>query len=420
MASPFMTATVPEGSGSGKRPQKWQNAPLDPDAFSSIPMSDLLTSSPFDPVREPRLVLFADSLPPDFGAVGQYAFRRAEVLAERGHHVDLFGLTSAAGSVERGARGRGWLTVTRIPARPVPRSSLVARLVWTLWTNLRLVSRAFARLRDADGVLFTGSPPFLLHILAPLSVFLKARLVYRITDFHPECHIAARESSSLALRALQRLTNFWRRRVHAFEVLGEDQRRRLDQQGIAAERIALVRDGSPVSFLENAIASPLPPQLQGKCVLLYSGNLGIAHEWETVARGYELHHRSGSGRVHLWLNATGNGADALSNRLSAKGLPFLRSSPVPLDQLAGLLRSAHVHLITLKDAFVGFVMPSKVYSVLELRAPLVFVGSSESDVDLLGRGAGVPYWRVSCGDSAGFAGVLEKLADWKASEDIAP
>jgi hypothetical protein len=124
-----------------------------------------------------------------------------------------------------------------------------------------------------------------------------------------------------------------------------------------------------------------------------------------------LHHRSGSGKVHLWLNATGGGAELLSNCLTTRGVPFFRSTPGPLEQLAGLLLSADAHLITLKDAFVGFVMPSKAYASLELRAPLIFVGSSESDVDLLARQAGLPYWRVACGDAAGFARALENLAD---------
>jgi hypothetical protein len=376
-----------------------------------ICMSELLTKSPFDPLREPRLVLFADSLPPDFGAVGQYALMRAEVLAERGHQVDLFGLNSVAASVESRKHGPGSLTVTRIAARPVPRTSLLARLVWTLWTNLRLVCHAFGRLRVADGILFTGSPPFLIHFLAPLKFLLKGRLVYRITDFHPECLVAAQDRPSSALKLLQRLTNFWRRRIDIFEVLGCDQWRRLGELGIPDERISLVRDGSPVVFPKERTAEPLPPELAGKCVLLYSGNFGVAHELETVAQGYQRHHRQGSGRVHLWLNATGAGATALSKRLSGAGVPFFRSRPVPLERLPGVLLSADAHLITLKDSFVGFVMPSKIYACLESGRPLLFVGSSDSDIDLLARSEhGLSYLRVACGDVAAFADALEAVA----------
>ena len=87
-------------------------------------------------------------------------------------------------------------------------------------------------------------------------------------------------------------------------VVGADER----ETGVRAERISLVRDGSPVSF-SGAVAEPLPLNLQGFCVLLYSGNFGVAHDVETVAEGYRLHHREGTGRVRLWLSATGAGAD---------------------------------------------------------------------------------------------------------------
>ena len=375
-------------------------------------MIELLEQSPFDLSSERRIVIIADWLPPDFGAVGQYTQMRAQVLAEHGHDVTLIGLASAGASRRETQLGEGTLTEIRLAARPVPRGSLVLRLLWTIWTDLRLVAVAFGRLRAADGILFTGSPPFLIHLLAPLRLFLKGRLVYRITDFHPECLIAAQERPSLLLGVLLTLTNFWRRRVDGFEVLGEDQLRRLHDTGVAENRITLVRDGSPVSFKDSDVGDPLPSDLVGHCVLLYSGNYGIAHEVETVAEGYRLHHEGGTGRVRLWLSASGTGAEDLVERFTAGKLPFHKSAPVPLERLPALLRSPHGHLVTLKDSFVGFVMPSKVYACLDSRLPLIFVGSATSDVDLLSRAAGVPYWRADCGKPAEFAEILEKFADF--------
>lgn len=373
-------------------------------------MMELLAQSPFDPANERRIVIIADWLPPDFGAVGQYMQMRARALAERGHDVALIGLASGAGSEIHEARGRGSLTEIRLRAKPVPRGSLFGRLMWTIATDLRLLAAAFGRLRAADGILFTGSPPFLIHLLAPLRPLWRGRLVYRITDFHPECLIAARDHPSRVLNVLLALTNFWRRRIDGFEVLGEDQRRRLNESGVSAARIALVRDGSPVSFDANTTVEPLPPDLAGACVLLYSGNYGIAHEVETVARGYELHHREGTGRVRLWLSATGAGAEDLASRFRKLGLPFHQSAPVPLERLPGVLRAPAAHLVTLRDAFVGYVMPSKIYACIDSGRPIAFVGSADSDVHLLAKAVPAGYWRVACGDSQGFASALEELA----------
>jgi len=337
---------------------------------------------------------------------------RARALAEQGHDVTLAGLSSTAASVRSSSVGpAGRLTEIRLRSRPAPRASLMARLIWTLWTDLRLVAGVYRQLRAADAILFTGSPPFLIHMLAPLRFLWKGKLVYRITDFHPECLIAAQDQPSRLLEILLALTNFWRRRVDCFEVLGEDQTRRLRDTGIPPDRMRLVRDGSPVTFSTGQKPDPLPPELAGRCVLLYSGNYGIAHEVETVAEGYRRHHRQGTGRVRLWLSATGAGSEELVRRFSTDGLPFHWSPPVPLERLAGLLLSPAAHLITLKDGFVGYVMPSKIYACLASRRPVIFVGSAESDVDLLARRADAGYARVACGDAAAFAACLERLAD---------
>ena len=162
------------------------------------------------------------------------------------------------------------------------------------------------------------------------------------------------------LVALLVLTNFWRRRVGGFEVLGRDQWRRLRDTGIPENRIALVRDGSPVTFTKGQAGAPLPAELAGVCVLLYSGNYGVAHEVETVADGYRLHHREGTGRVRLWLSAAGLGTEDLARRFTAQNLPFHRSAPVPLERLSSLPLSADAPLVTLKASFFCFVMPAKV------------------------------------------------------------
>src|SRR5262249_44131535 len=149
----------------------------------------------------------------------------------------------------------------------------------------------------------------------------------------------------------------------------------------------------------------------GSCVMLYAGNYGVAHEVDTVARGYALHHRQGSGRVRLWLSATGTGADELARELSRQGLPFHRSAPVPLERLAGLLRAPDLHLVTRKDSLVGYVMPTKIYAWAQSAGPLVFAGRGVSGRALPARAAETGYWGGPCGDAAAFPARLEEIAD---------
>ena len=366
----------------------------------------------------PRLVYLCDWLPPDFGAVGQYSVLFARERAARGEEVVLAGLSSSAESVECEQVGAGRLTTIRLHAPAYDRANFRQRAWWTARTNSRLVWRLRGEIAAADEVLFTGSPPFLLHWLAPLGALLGKRLIYRITDFHPECLMAELPRVPATLALFHRLTLALRNRIDTFEVLGEDQRQRLLEIGIPAERILLRRDPSPVEFGPGTPPLPVPEELAGHVVLLYSGNFGVAHDDETFLAGFTEHHRKGSGRVALWLNATGAKADRVEGKLRELNLPFVRTRPLPLADLPRLLVTPAAHLITLRDEFVGYVLPSKVYGCVASGRGVLYVGSERSDVHLLCK-EGLPrerYWRAAVGDVAGVVAALEHLSEASSRE----
>jgi hypothetical protein len=365
-----------------------------------------------------RLVYLCDWLPPDFGAVGQYSLLFARQRAADGEDVVLTGLSSCGASETDEVVGGGRLRVVRRRAAVYDRANLRTRALWTARTNLDLVLGVWHHLCRADEILITGSPPFLLHFVAPIAGLLGRSLTYRITDFHPECLMAEMGGVPLPLRLFYRVTLALRRRVDRFEVLGEDQRRRLHEQGIQAHRIILKRDPSPVDIPASTLPLTHPPELGGRRLLLYSGNFGVAHDFLTLVEGYRLHHRQGSGRVGLWLNATGARADEVERQVRDAGLPLHRSRPGPMAELARLLVTPDAHVITLRDRFVGYVLPSKVYGCLLSGRDIVYVGSRDSDVHLLcseSRNEG--YWQVATGDAAGFALAMEAVADRAAASE---
>jgi len=365
--------------------------------------------------RPHRLVYLCDWLPPDLGAVGQYALLAARGRSAGGEDVVLAGLSSTADSrVEepsgRGAGG-GRLRVVRLRAPLYDRADFRTRALWTARTDLRLVWRLRRELRAADEILFTGSPPFLIQLLVPLNLLLRKRLTYRITDFHPECLMAEMERVPVLLRLFHRWTVALRRRIDRFEALGEDQRKRLLEIGIDPGRIVLKRDPSPVGIPPGTPPLGRPAELGGYTVLLYSGNFGVAHDHETFLAGYRRHHREGSGRVALWLNATGSKADRVEEILRREGLPVHRGRPVPLAELPRLLVTPDAHLITLRDGFVGYVLPSKVYGCVQSGRGVLYVGSRASDVHLLCAREIPPerYWRADAGDPAEVCRALEEI-----------
>jgi hypothetical protein len=366
-------------------------------------------------LKNNRLVYICDWLPPDFGAVGQYAMISAREAAKDGATVTLVGLTSGKPRREKVENmGKGALEIIRVHRPTYERDNFSQRLIWTTFSNLLLVKAAFSSMWGANAVLFTGSPPLLLHFIAPLNLFVRTVLIYRITDFHPECLIAAREKAGFVLNLLLCVTNFWRRRINMFEVLGLDQARRLADIGIPNDRIRIKRCPSPVVFTREILPLPLPDTLRaGAGVILYSGNWGIAHDEDTFNEGYSKYFRQSRHALRFWLNAVGSKADRVESELRRRGVFVYRTRPVPLEQLPQLLLAADVHLITLRDAFVGYVLPSKVHACIESGKRIIFIGSERSDVHLLASGARSPleYHRVEVGDVEGLVESLRAMEE---------
>lgn len=373
-------------------------------------------TSPQKVGSEYRSTLFyiVDWLPPEFGAVGQYGLVFARESAQAGRHVWLLGLTSGSASTVRETyEGGGVLEISRNAAGSYDKARYLSRLLWTLRTNLRLIWQVIRnpKSRGAE-ILFTGAPPFMLFFAVVAKYLRHARLTYRITDFYPEVIIAQLGKRPLPVAVFERFTWFMRRRVDAFQALGEDQRQILLAGGIAPERIFIKRDRSPIPISGSERPMRRPNELAGHQVLLYSGNYGVAHDVDTVVEGLIKHLRQGSGRFALWLNASGANAPMVESRLRSAGVPIVRSLPGSLEELPALLAAADVHLITLRPQFSGIVLPSKIYACLDSGRPILFVGPKSSDVHLLCTQAErLTYEQVDPADSAGFASALERLAD---------
>jgi hypothetical protein len=333
------------------------------------------------------LIIVCDWIPPAFGAVGQYELARAREAARTGRPTTLIGLGSAAANSEEvfvaDADGGAPLRIVRLSTKPARKGNLVLRALWALQTNLRLTSRTIGALKAGDQaeLKVTGSPPFLAYLLIIMNVlFLRRTLTYRMTDFYPETAFAS--GKALFLKPTLPIFHSLRRRAHNLEVLSECQERRLLEAGISGSRITIVRDESPVDLVVSSLV-PQRPYPADKVLLLYSGNLGVAHDIDTFAEAYRRHIHQGPDRVRLWLNATGVKVDKLAAFCRLHDLPIHITPPAPLEHLAGILSSANVHLVSLGRPFWGYVVPSKIYACIESRKPVLYIGPQESDVHML-------------------------------------
>jgi hypothetical protein len=353
-----------------------------------------------------HLIIVCDWIPPEFGAVGQYQMARARKAAAAGRKVTLIGLARAAGRVQERIES-GELTTIRVARRAADKQNLVKRALWSLSANFALLSETAkaARPKHDCEIVVTGSPPFFSYIVIVWSKFVRRRrITYRITDFYPETALATGKMPWL--RASAPLLHWLRRRADRIEALSDCQRRRLAQSGVDASRVEVVRDGAPVSFSEDTKPAPRPFAPE-QAILLYSGNLGVAHDWSAFAEAYRRHVQQGPNTVHLWLNATGTGVAPLLAYCSTHELPVHHSTPGPLETLPGILLAADAHLILLGEPFWGYVIPSKIYACLESRKPCLYIGPADSDLHAMTSSDA--HYSIRSGDVEGIERALEAL-----------
>jgi len=88
----------------------------------------------------------------------------------------------------------------------------------------------------------------------------------------------------------------------------------------------------------------------------------------------------------------------------------------PLDRLAASLSAGDLHVVVMGDAMLGLVHPCKIYNILAVGAPVIYIGPKPSHVtEILDRlGDEYPSIRVTHGDADNLANQIqdsrEKLA----------
>ena len=116
----------------------------------------------------------------------------------------------------------------------------------------------------------------------------------------------------------------------------------------------------------------------------------------------------------------GSAVGAIEEELKRRELPYSRGETVPLDQLANLLVTPDAHLITLSDAFVGFVLPSKVHACNRIAPAYTLISAAHvlTSTHSVRRRLTAPYFRVEVEDAKGCWRALEELARLRAENDF--
>jgi glycosyltransferase involved in cell wall biosynthesis len=335
-----------------------------------------------------KILLLNQAFYPDVASTAQHLTDLALALAARGHHVTVVTSRRAYDDPQtQFARREIWrgIQIERVGGTFFGKGAKWRRAAdfasFLLACCLRLVT-----LPRQDAVVALTTPPLISFIGAWLARWRGSRFFYWVMDFNPDEAIAAGwlRADSLLGRLLERMSRFSLRRAHRIIALDRFMRDRILAKGIAAEKIVVL---PPWSHDDHVHYDPAGRAvfrkqhgLDGKFVVTYSGNHSPVHPLATLLAAAERL-AADPGIVFCFI---GGGSEWRKIQQLVSGPPTARNRNLvclpyqPLNQLSASLSAADLHVVVMGNAFVGLVHPCKIYNILSVAAPVLYIGPQPS------------------------------------------
>jgi colanic acid biosynthesis glycosyl transferase WcaI len=334
-----------------------------------------------------KVLLLSQVFHPDVVAVAQYVTDLGASLAAGGHDV------TAVCSSRRyddpaieSPRKETWngIRICRVKVWGLGKQSKLRRIVG--FASFFLSSLVALAMMPGQDVVVVVPPPPLLSVLGAVFVACKGgRLVFWSMDLNPDEAIAAgwMKRNSIPARLLEMALRFSLRASASIVVLDRYMKARIVAKGVPEHKVHIVPLWSldEKVFFDPAGRAAFRRELgvDGQLVVMYSGNHCPLHPLDTLLE------------AALWLCKNpavafvfvGGGSEFTRVNIFARdhGLDNIHCVPYqPLEKLSASLSAADLQVVLLGDEFVGIVHPSKIYNMLAVGAPFLYIGPRESHI----------------------------------------
>jgi hypothetical protein len=326
-------------------------------------------------------VLFINKFtPPDPAPTAVLIDAVARIVAESGGEPVFAGSPSGY----RGPRSAGW--------RRWLREGL---------ENMRVLWRGLTAPRP-DVVVCLTDPPGCLVIAAVVATLRRAKLVHWAMDVYPDIAVALGElrAGSFVHRVVRAAMRWGYKKCSVIACLDDDM---VDALGLRGDPRALISTPWPPSALRLPPSVPAPDPVRMRW--LYSGNLGRAHDYETLLRA-QRRLEDADAPFELVFQGGGpcrNAAMQMASELHLQHCRWL--DYVPEEKLLASMLESHVLVATQKQETRGLLWPSKLAPMLALPRAIAWVGPTDGAVARSIRQTGGHHGIFAPGDD-------EALARW--------
>ncbi len=366
-----------------------------------------------------KILLLNQHFYPEIAATSQLATDLAEDLTLKGFFVSVItGMPSYTESESESFKDISKyqeyknIKIYRVFTTSFNRHTKVGRLC----NYLSFYFFAFCRLlflKKNDVIITMSTPPY----LALLGVFLKklkrTRLVFWLQDVYPDLAVGfgVIHSKSWITKILQAISNYIYHQSDAIIAIGKSMMQHLINKGVSEKKIILIDNwADPKDFdIIPGILNPIRQKfnLENKFVIVYSGNMGVVHDFELVKQAM-LRYKENSDFAFLFIGEGKKKLELIAycQEKEIHNVFFLPYQPREMIRFS--MRAGDVALITQEKRTIGLVVPSKFYGSIAAGRPILAVAPIQSEL-------GQMIQKYQCGlcidndDSQGFLDAIEKF-----------
>ncbi|HEY6119237.1 MAG TPA: glycosyltransferase family 4 protein, partial [Pyrinomonadaceae bacterium] len=248
------------------------------------------------------------------------------------------------------------------------------------------------------------SPPLISFLGALFTRIRSGRFIFWVMDLNPDEAIAAgwlKDRSYLA-RLLQWFLHYSMVQASSIVVLDRFVQDRIIEKGISAEKVIVLppwpQDNSIRYDADGRKVFRGQHQLEDKFVVMYSGNHSPCHPLDTLLQAAKRL----NDRQEIAFCFVGGGSEQQKVKDFARNHALKNVDCLPYQPFAALsqsLSAADLHTVVMGDEFAGILHPSKIYNILSLGIPFLYVGPAASHItDIAAEVNGFPIFCARHGD----------------------
>lgn len=365
-----------------------------------------------------RVLLLNHYYWPDVSANAQYGTQLAEDLVRAG--MDVHTIASVGDYLGRRKtplakyEEHNGVHIHRVPVTNFGKRTAKHRLLDAV--SFHAMAFLVAMRLPRPDVLITQTAPLLIVASARLISWLRrSRLVVWCQDVWPDIAFALGlfRRKSYSGRVFRWVSHASMRRADCIVAIGRCMQNYLSATlRMKHGRIVYFpnwgdsKDLQPVEHENNDFRHALG--CDDKFVVLYSGNMGWGHPFESImAAAAEL---AGDDRIRFLLIGDGQRRPYIEDYVRTHALENVILLPYqPYEQLSRSLSAGDVHLISLDERLDGLLIPSKLYGALAVARPVLFLGSDGNEIAYVLRDTGCGM-RITPSDPAVLVAALQDAA----------